>query len=92
MMLPTIHLNGTSRQDLVDALREAGNRLHDAQGALARTAPNGRDYYPQGVEAIAHAQAEHTLRMHKLQSVIDEILQIYAALIDSDPVGPDSPR
>lgn len=73
MQLPTIHLNGSSREALKLPLCEASNNIFDAIRALAEATPNGRDYYPQGPEALARATAEHTARLRKLEEVRAEI-------------------
>lgn len=74
--IPTIHLNGTSREDLTEALREAVHAIHKAGRKLAATCPNGRDYYPQGAAAITVALAEHEDRMRKLREVASELEHI----------------
>ena len=73
MIAPTIHLNGTSRDEISRQLEEAYAAVNAAIDALKRAAPNGRDYYPQGLDAIDRAMDEHFARMLKLQSVADEI-------------------
>jgi hypothetical protein len=80
LMIPTIHLNGTSRESLVEALCEAHRALHEAGRKLAATVPNGRDYYPQPDGAINKALDQHYARMAKLQEVIHEIETIAEAL------------
>lgn len=83
MIIPTIHLNGTSKQRLIDDLVEAGSAIQLAQKALAAAGPNGRDYYPQGPAAFTAAVDEHDSRLDRLRSVYKEIealvLAIYAA-------------
>ena len=76
MILPIIHLNGTSVNSLADANDTAAHAIYAAIGALSATAPNARDYYPQGEEAFAQAVREHTARMAHLQAVLDELLVI----------------
>ena len=73
MMLPTIHMNGTSARELLEGYCNAISAIHDALEALARTAPNGRDYYPQGPNACAQADAEHNDRKHALIKVMNEL-------------------
>ncbi len=58
MQLPTIHLNGTSKANLIEPLCEASQSLDLAYEALKRTGPNGRDYYPQGQAAQAGCRQE----------------------------------
>ena len=82
MITPTIHLNGTSADALIDALVTASNRITDAIHALADAAPNARDYYPQGPDAYGRARAEHVSRLDRLQSVHAELCDLYNAISD----------
>lgn len=70
---PTVHLNGTSWGELYDALDAAMAALRDAEDALMKTAPNGRDYYVQGSEALGKAHVEHRARVEKLVGVRAEV-------------------
>lgn len=79
-MIPTIHINGTSRERLLEALVNANDALIRAQMAVAETAPNARDYYPQGPDAIRHADREHLARMQKLIDVRQELEDIAEAI------------
>jgi hypothetical protein len=60
--------------------------LLTAEQALVQTAPNGRDYYPQGADALGKATDEHLARMQKVRDVIKE-LQEMAEHVDTAP-GP----
>ena len=80
MILPTIHMNGTSARSLLEGYCDAISAIHDALDALARVAPNGRDYYPQGPDACALADGEHDARkraligvLHELQTLADHV-------------------
>jgi hypothetical protein len=82
LALPTIHLNGTSAQSLLDDIRDAAIAVRAAMDALSRTAPNGRDYYPQGNDALIIASGQHAERMARLRSVYAELQQIGEYLAD----------
>lgn len=73
MQVPTVHLNGTSKDDLLKGLENASYCLTQAYEALKQTAPNGRDYYPQGNEALGKATEEHMDRLRRLDAINDEI-------------------
>jgi len=77
MILPTIHLNGTSVRSLLDDNSRAYTALMEAIQYLAQTAPNGRDYYPQGdidgKPALYVAQDQHSERMAMLLQVKREL-------------------
>lgn len=77
MIKPTIHLNGTPGADLRDAYLAACNATQAAMKALAKTHPNGRDYYTQGEGAFSIAVAEHADRGIALRKVADQLLELY---------------
>lgn len=73
LMIPTVHLNGTSKDALIETYCDAIDALHAAGRKMAETYPNGRDYYPQGNGAINKAMDEHADRMARLKAVITEL-------------------
>jgi hypothetical protein len=73
---PTIHLNGTGRERLLDTYRQMGNALRMAINVIEQNGPHGRDYYIQGADAIRKAQQEHKVRLEKLESVLSELKAI----------------
>jgi hypothetical protein len=87
MMVPTIHRNGTSRDGLMEPLKEALEALRKAGDAVVKTSPNGRDFYPQGNDALRDAQYEHLVRVTRLKVVYDELMEL--ALAIQDAPGPD---
>jgi hypothetical protein len=80
MMKPSIHLNGSAPETLLEGYTEALRAVRDAIEKLAATAPHGRDYYTQvaGGASAAYYEAldEHETRMHKLADVEHEILEL----------------
>ena len=76
LAIPTIHLNGTSRETLVNDLCDALEALSKAITAVAKTCPNGRDYYVQGPDAIQEALRQHANRLHNLTAVKNELNEI----------------
>jgi hypothetical protein len=84
MQLPTIHGNGTNKAELVRGLCEASNALDAAYEKLKRTAPNGRDYYPQGPMAMERAVQEHNARLRMLDALKGEVDSLTIAI---DSIG-----
>lgn len=84
MMIPTIHLNGTSREELIKQLLNASDALLVAIDKLGDASPHGRDYYPQGPDAFLKAHDEHIARIGRLFDVKTEIDSI-AEKIDQAP-------
>lgn len=80
MMIPTIHLNGTSRDNLIDGICEIDNALRKALAAMESNGPNARDYYPQGPKAFTKARAEHAARCAKVQALREEYEQMLNAV------------
>jgi len=66
MMMPTIHINGTSAKELLEQLRNASVAVREARGALQQAAPHGRDYYPQGHDASSRQQKSTTTDSERL--------------------------
>ena len=77
---PTIHLNGSNADALRDAIREAYGKICEAHRALSDTAPNGRDYYTQGPEAIRAATRSHVNRLGALRTIERELLELHEAI------------
>lgn len=74
--VPTIHLNGTSRAEIISQISEALIALRAAEIVLCRAKPHGRDYYPQSDHAISQAISQHRDRLSRLNSIITEYEQI----------------
>jgi hypothetical protein len=66
-------MNGTSERVLLEGYCDAISAVNAALEALARAAPNGRDYYPQGSDACALADAEHDARKRAMMKVLNEL-------------------
>lgn len=80
---PTIHLNGTSRDELIRQLSAALVAIGSAREALAAASPNARDYYPQGTEATRSAYAEHRSRLERLLVIEDELNAIAGHVVEA---------
>jgi hypothetical protein len=81
LTVPTVHLNGTSRKELLKQIEDAHAAVRNAIDKLCAAGPNGRDYYPQGPQAINHAVDEHSVRVQKLVSVqreLEELAEVIA--------------
>ena len=77
MMIPTIHLNGTSATWLLEELADASTALGTAIDALRQVTVHGRDYYPQGDHAYPQARAEHDARLNALTAVQQDLQAMY---------------
>ena len=81
-IIPTIHLNGSSKNDLLDKLRTAIRLIDAAIDGVRRTAPNGRDYYPKGNAAFQEARDAFHLMLGKLGEVRVELYDIALGIVN----------
>jgi hypothetical protein len=86
MTNPTIHLNGTSVEDLFAQVSVVLEALRLARNAMRRAAPHGRDYYPQGPGALPVAHDEHNARLDKLTDIMREYEALAEYLADERDV------
>lgn len=77
MMIPTIHLNGTSKEQLLRELEEILIALEGAKKKMEKQTIHGRDYYPQGHEALQAAVKEGIGRFQRLRSITREFEELY---------------
>jgi len=73
IQIPVIHLNGTSKQELLRLYDDAFTKLESAYQALKQAAPNGRDYYIISPRAISSAQSDHQNWLRMIDSVKGEL-------------------
>lgn len=67
--LPTVHLNGTSRQMLSDSYFNAYRKLQDAIRSFNEIEHNARDYYVQGLGAWPQATYQRIQMQEHLNAV-----------------------
>lgn len=80
MIFPTVHLNGTSKEELARQYNAAYDALNAAYAVMKLSAPNGRDYYPQGNEALDKAMQEHWDRLRRVTTLQNEFEEIIGAI------------
>ena len=74
---PTVHLNGTSREALLEGYIDCVNAVYHAIEVLQKNAPNARDYEYYFVPGTwAAALVQHEARLEKLESVLAELREI----------------
>lgn len=76
-MIPTVHLNGTGKQHLVQELLDAHKAVGAAILALHQVTVHGRDFYPQGPNAYGQARHEMDARLLTLHALQDELRQMF---------------
>jgi len=81
-VVPTVHLNGTDKQDLLNQLQEAIGSVEDAGKSLAKASPHLRDYYTQPKGEWNRAQDQHEARIVKLREIVKELETIAEGVID----------
>lgn len=65
LTLPSIHLNGTSREMLREDYMKAYDALIEFRDALQSIEFNARDYYVQGPDAFTRARAERDTQFQR---------------------------
>lgn len=81
LTVPTVHLNGTSKESLLEGYETAYRALNECLDVVHKaTVPNGRDYYTQGDSAFYKAADEHGARIQKLREVQDDLLALFEAV------------
>lgn len=71
--LPTVHLNGTGRDTLIQEYREAYRKLIAFRDAFAATTCNGRDFYPQGPDAYTQARRQRDRELERIHDLMEYI-------------------
>ena len=71
---PLVHLNGTSKGELLRLREEACNALNVALERMQEATPNARDYYPlTDPQAWTKASDVHRERCLRVRKVMNEI-------------------
>lgn len=73
MISPTLNINGSSADDLIEPRIAAYDALQAAIKALQQVTPNGRDYPGDNDACVADRQA-HYDRLAALQAIATEIV------------------
>jgi hypothetical protein len=77
LVLPSVHLNGTSKGELEAQYRSMHEGISVAIKELSEAAPHPRDYYVQGDGAFDAARAKHRERVNRLNELLQEIENDY---------------
>ena len=72
LLTPTIHLNGTSRDDLLNQHIDILDACRGLLTALRAGTPNARDYYPQSETAATEARDAYNVRYALVSCIFDE--------------------
>lgn len=83
-MHPMVHLNGSSKKDLLKQASDVYCACTDLLEKMAQATPNGRDYYPISDSALSKAREEHqefVLQVRKLQDFMMERMEYLADLL-----------
>lgn len=81
-MTPTIHLNGTAAQTLIEQTEAVLDAAHALKSALYDAQPNARDFYPQGEGAYQAARRKHDEHLRTVGNLIEAFGEQLADLID----------
>lgn len=74
---PTVHLNGTSKAELMEQLQASNNAITDAMRVLENNSPNARDYdLFANSDSFHNAQLQAEHRLGKLGAIREDIQEI----------------
>jgi len=73
MIRPTLNLNGSSADDLIDPRIAAYEALQAVKEALAKVTPHGRDYPGDTAQCLADREA-HYDRLATLRAIAAELI------------------
>ena len=79
---PTLHLNGTGKNDLRDGYADAYDAIDKAIEALANAELNGRDFYPQGPGAYSQARSERDAAFAQLRQAHQYVGEMLMGICD----------
>jgi hypothetical protein len=88
--VPSVHLNGSGREELMRQLSNAHTALEKGLNVLCKAAPHGRDYYVQDDPyvgpygpAYKEAREEFDSRVQRVASVVTELYDMMEELSKS---------
>jgi hypothetical protein len=73
MITPTININGSSADDLIQPRMDAYAILREAKILLQQVTPNGRDY-PGDVDKCVADREAHYARLSQINQIMAEII------------------
>lgn len=87
LVIPTIHLGGTDKDELIDQLTNAFGLVSAAIRGVQESAPHARDYWvhTQGYIDWHQAVAQFRERIAKLTEVRDEIEDLIRDIQEKNP-------
>ena len=86
LMNPSVNINGTSREALVDARRDAFEAVNAAITALRETLPHGRDYVGRAHQWSVD-RAIYMERHKLLSQLAEDLMNEAVAIQNAGPKG-----
>jgi hypothetical protein len=81
IMIPSVHLNGDTRAELLRINRAAYDAAEKLIDALLEAGPNGRNFYVQGPDALGKALGQHVMRLGRAEGIKAELAEIVHSLM-----------
>ena len=76
LIVPTLNINGSTRDNLVDYHTRAMRKINEAYAALADMAPHGRDYQTAPPGTHEKAQEQYKVWREQLRVIHNDIESI----------------
>lgn len=80
---PTVNINGTSRDELVDQRRAVADALRDVVETMGHMVPNGRDY-PGDYDRLQRDREIHFARMNQINKLYLDIIEEASAIFSAN--------
>jgi hypothetical protein len=78
--IPTVHLNGTSKKELLTQQRRIYDACEVLMVALREAMPHDRDYYVQDSSAGSIAREAHRVRLALVDKIKADAVMIYQGI------------
>lgn len=79
MIVPTININGNTKESLLEEIRIAHNALTMARCALQNMTIHGRNFQtePNGLELYSRSVDEQRDRIDRITGIMEELMEMY---------------
>jgi hypothetical protein len=84
LCIPTVHINGTSRDALLSQLRQAIITATALKEFLQEGMPHPRDFCVQGKGIDVRARMQQKVRILKVETIIDDLTAIYHGVVEQE--------
>ncbi len=81
-MIPFVHINGTSAEELIKQQQEVFRKANELLDALRQASPHARDYYPYASAAFTLASDQHREIFNQVNAIASRAEAIAVAVYE----------